>query len=401
MIKKIPIDALIPGMFVHDLNCDWLEHPFLRSRFRIEDEAQVARIRELGIRELYIDTARGLDVPHAPSAEDVAAELQQRIEAIASAPAEKPVQVALADEAPRARKLHREANRIVRNLLTDVRLGAQVEVDKVAPLVESIIDSIFRNQNALLPLAGLKRHDTYTFEHSVSVAALLVAFARELELPRDTLREIALGGLLHDVGKARVPEAILNKPARLSEAEFAQMKNHVLQGILLLQHTEGISPTALMVAGQHHERYDGSGYPNRLAGAQISLYGQMAAIVDVYDAISSNRVYHRGIPPSEALKKLLEWSAHHFEPRLVHNFIRAIGIYPCGSLVRLASDRLAIVREQHESDLLHPVVEVIYHAGERHYLEPYRLDLAKSQDRIVSHEDFQQWHIDPKTWRVA
>lgn len=398
MIKKISVADLIPGMYIHDLNCGWMDHPFLTNSFAVEDEEKVAKIRAQGIRELYIDTERGLDVAHAPTREEVQAELQQRMVDIATRQPEKPRQAALAEEAPRARKLHTEANRIVRHLLSDIRLGAQIELDKVEPLVETMVDSIFANQNALLPLAGLKQHDSYTFEHSVSVCALMVAFSRGLELPRETIREIALGALLHDVGKARVPEAILNKPARLTEAEFTQMKNHVVQSIILLQHTEGVSPTALQVAGQHHERYDGSGYPNGLQGEGISLYGQMAAIVDVYDAISSDRVYHKGMPPSEALKKLLEWSSHHFEPRLVHNFIRAIGIYPTGSLVRLESGRLAVVREQNEHDLLHPVVQVIYHGGQHHYLPPETVDLARSQDRVVGHEDFSTWNIDPRPW---
>ncbi|MDD3482535.1 HD-GYP domain-containing protein [Azovibrio restrictus] len=398
MIKKISVAELIPGMYIHDLNCGWMDHPFLTNSFAVEDEEKVAKIRAHGIREVYIDTEQGLDVTHAPTREEVQAELQQRMVAIATRQPEMPRQAALAEEAPRARKLHTEANRIVRHLLSDIRLGAQIELDKVEPLVETMVDSIFANQNALLPLAGLKQHDSYTFEHSVSVCALMVAFSRGLELPRETIREIAQGALLHDVGKARVPEAILNKPARLTEAEFAQMKNHVVQSIILLQHTPGISPTALQVAGQHHERYDGSGYPNGLQGDGISLYGQMAAIVDVYDAISSDRVYHKGMPPSEALKKLLEWSSHHFEPRLVHNFIRAIGIYPTGSLVRLESGRLAVVREQNEHDLLHPVVQVIYHGGQHHYLPPETIDLARSQDRVVGHEDFSKWNIDPRPW---
>jgi putative nucleotidyltransferase with HDIG domain len=323
------------------------------------------------------------------------------MEAIAAARPAESVHASLAAETPRARRLHREANRIVRSLLTDIRLGAQIELDKVEPLVETMVDSVFSNQNALLPLAGLKRHDSYTFEHSVSVCALMVAFARGLELPRELIREIALGALLHDVGKAKVPAAILNKPARLTEAEFAQMKAHVVQSVILLQNTPGISETALKVAGQHHERYDGTGYPHQLKGESISLYGQMAAIVDVYDAISSDRVYHKGMAPSDALKKLLEWSEHHFEPKLVHSFIRAIGIYPSGSLVRLESGRLAVVREQNEHDLLHPVVQVIFHIGRQCHLPPETVDLARSQDRIVGHEDFRKWNIDPRPWLPA
>ncbi|MDR1889518.1 MAG: HD-GYP domain-containing protein [Zoogloeaceae bacterium] len=398
MLKKISVSELIPGMYIHDLNCEWMEHPFLTNSFPVDGKARIAKIRSLGIQEVYIDTDRGIDLPHAPTAEEVQADLHQRMQQIASSQTERPNRVDVATEAPRARNLHNEANRIIKNLMTDVRLGAQIEIERMEPLVENMIDSIFRNPCALLPLAGLKKHDTYTFEHSVSVCALMVAFARELELPYPVTKDIALGALLHDVGKAIVPDYILNKPARLTAKEFSKMQEHVVFSIDILQKTPGIAPIAMNVAAQHHERYDGSGYPRRLKGEEISLYGQMASIVDVYDAISSNRVYHRGLQPSAALTKLLEWSEHHFEPRLVHNFIRAIGIYPAGSLVRLSSGRLAVVREQNEGDLLYPQVEVIYNTDLLCYLTPEIIDLRSGNDSVVSHEDFNKWHINPKLW---
>jgi HD-GYP domain-containing protein (c-di-GMP phosphodiesterase class II) len=401
MIKKIPVSELIPGMYIHDLNCEWMEHPFLTNSFRVDGKARIAKIRSLGIKEVYIDTDRGLDLPHAPTAEEVQADLQQRMETIAANPLEQPPQTELAEEAPRAKRLHSEANRVIKHLMTDVRLGAQIEVERMEPLVESMVDSIFRNQSALLPLAGLKRHDTYTFEHSVSACALMVAFARGLELPYQTIKDIALGALLHDVGKAMVPDYILNKPGSLTASEFARMKEHVVYSIDILEQTPGVVPIAMNVAAQHHERHDGSGYPHRLKGGEISLYGQMASIVDVYDAISSNRVYHRGLQPSAALKKLLEWSEHHFEPRLVHSFIRAIGIYPAGSLVRLASGRLAVVREQNEGNLLHPRVDVIYNTDLNCYLTPETIDLRSGEDKVIGHEEFNKWHINPKSWLPA
>ena len=225
----------------------------------------------------------------------------------------------------------------------------------------------------------------------------MTAFARTQGLPRETIREIAIGALLHDVGKARIPDEILNKPGKLTEAEFERMKSHVVQSKLILMATPGISPIALEVAAQHHERFDGSGYPNRLAGESISLYGRMAAIVDVYDAITSERVYHKGMPPTEALRKLLEWSSKHFEPRLVQAFIRSVGIYPTGALVRLESKRLAVVQAQHAEKPTQPRVKVIFHTA-GHYLQPEDLDLRRSQDRIVGHEDFAAWNIDPARW---
>jgi len=399
-IKKIPVAQLRPGMYVHDVNCSWMDHPFASSHFPVKDEKRVGEIRALGVRELYIDTGKGLDVEDAATEEDIRWEIGASMAKIASETQAEPQRVALAREMEHARKLHGEASRVVRGMLNDIRLGRQIEMDQVEPLVEQMVDSIFRNQDALLPLARLKEHDNYTFQHSVSVCALLVSFARGLGLERQIIKEIAIGGLLHDVGKAKVPDEILNKPAKLTEAEFTKMKSHVVQSIVILQNTPGISQIALDVAGQHHERYDGTGYPNKLRGEEISLYGRMGAIVDVYDAITSNRVYHKGMAPTTALGRLLEWSKYHFDPALVRAYVKSIGIYPTGSLVRLESGRLGVVREQHADKMLQPKVLVIYHGEKRYYLQPEEIDLAWSgcQDRISGHEDYADWGIDPKRW---
>lgn len=398
MIKQIRSEQLKPGMFIHDLNCGWLDHPFLSNAFAVRDEATVSKIISLGIRELYIDTIKGADLFEGKPQQDVNAEMERRLQEIAQKQAEKPVIVALKDETARAKRLHTDANRIVRSMMDDIRLGQQIQVDRVEPMVENIVESIFRNQDALLPLARLKKQDDYTFEHSVSVCALLAAFARSMKLPKDVIKEIALGGLLHDVGKAQVPDEILNKPAKLSESEFVEMQTHVDHGIVLLQATPGVSKIALEIAAQHHERFDGTGYPKRLASKGISLYGQMASIVDVYDAISSERIYHRGMSPTQALKKLLEWSDHHFDPQLVQAFVRTIGIYPTGTLVRLESQRMGVVVEQNEGKLLEPTVRIFYHAGQKHYIPPEIIDLAKVQDRIAGFENYEKWNIDPYQW---
>jgi putative nucleotidyltransferase with HDIG domain len=401
-IKKIPVDALRVGMYVHDINCSWMDHPFVTNRFEITDEKRLKEVRSLGMREVYIDTRKGLDVlgNQATTRAEVDQAIAADMQAIAQAPEPEARRVALHEEIQRARTLHTEANRVVKGMLNDVRLGKQIELEQVEPMVENMVDSIFRNPDALLPLGRLKDHDNYTFQHSVSVCALLVSFARSLKFERALIKEIALGGLLHDVGKAKVPDEILNKPAKLTEAEFAKMKSHVVQSIIILQNTPGISQVALDVAGQHHERHDGSGYPNKLKGQGISLYGRMGAIVDVYDALTSDRVYHKGMSPTAALGRLLEWSGYHFEPELVKTFIRSVGIYPTGALVRLESGRLAVVVEQHESHSLQPVVKIIYHADQGHYLPPELLDLSRPdcRDKVVGHEEYDVWGIDPKRW---
>ncbi|CAM5318453.1 HD-GYP domain-containing protein [Thauera mechernichensis] len=401
VIKPIPISSLKPGVYIHDLKCSWLEHNFLRNSFLVGDEETVRRVRETGVQEILIDIKRGIDPEAVVAVEPPAVEAAPaRPEAPQPEAAPIPV-VATArksgSEFERARALKGEANLIVRDMMTDIRLGKQIELEKIEPLVERIVDSIFCEPDALAPLARLKEHDAYTFQHSVSVCALMVAFARTLGLDRPTIREIAIGALLHDVGKAKVPDAILNKPAKLTDAEFDKMKSHVVQSKIILQASPGISQIALDVAAQHHERFDGSGYPNKLRGDEISLYGQMGSIVDVYDAITSNRVYHKGMAPTEALRKLLSWTDGHFKPDMVKAFIRSVGIYPTGALVRLESRRLAVVQSQNDDKPMQPVVKVIFHTA-GHYLKPQNIDLRRSQDRIVGHEDFESWQIDPVRW---
>lgn len=400
-IKLIKINQLRHGMYVHDVNCSWMDHPFVSNHFMVSDAKRVKEIAALGVHEIYIDTAKGLDVEgEALSKEEIRQSVDVRMAEIAQEIQAEPQRVDLEKEAERARQMHGEANRIVRGLIQDVRLGKQIELEQIEPIVENMIDSIFRNQDALLPLGRLKDHDNYTFQHSVSVCTLLVSFARGLNLDRAIIKEIAIGGLLHDVGKAKVPDEILNKPAKLTEAEFSKMKSHVVQSILILQNTPGISQIALDVAGQHHERFDGTGYPNKLKGDQISLYGRMGAIVDVYDAITSDRVYHKGMAPTAALGRLLEWSKYHFDPDLVRAYVKCVGIYPTGSLVRLESGRLGVVLEQHEEKMMQPKVRVIFHAVKKLYLPPEVIDLAwpGSKERISGHEEFEDWNIDPKRW---
>jgi putative nucleotidyltransferase with HDIG domain len=283
---------------------------------------------------------------------------------------------------------------VVHSIMTDIRLGKQIEVEKVEPVVERVTESIFRNKDALTSLSRIKQKDNYTFQHSVSVCALLVSFTRAMEYERDVILEVGIGGLLHDIGKMKVPDAVLNKPGALTASEFTVMQSHAALGRDLLKETRDIPETAILVASQHHERFDGTGYPDKLKDGAISTFGQMAAIVDVYDALTSNRIYHKGMEPTAALKKLFEWSKFHFNEELVQHFIRVIGIYPVGSLVSLESGQLAVVVQQGEKNLLQPLVRVIFDL-EKGFITPRDLDLADSHDHIVYHELPDKWGIDP------
>ncbi len=398
MIKKINIEDIRMGMYVHDLNCSWMEHGFLRNQFLLKTEAGVEQIRRAGIREFYIDTDKGLDQPSAPSEAEVISDLEDGLVDAARKGAGRTGPVPLAEERIQAKRIHNEAIRVVSGLMEDARLGQQIDLERARPVIGEMVGSIFRNQNALMGLARIRHMDRYTFEHSVNVSVLMVSFARSLELEQKLIQEIGMGALLHDIGKIKVPQEILNKPGRLTEDEFAVMRSHVVHSRDTLAVVPGLPAAALAVAAEHHERVDGSGYPDGKAGDAITLYGRMSAIVDVYDAITSDRVYHKGMEPHEALRKLLEWSSHHFEPQLVRQFIRCVGIYPVGALVLLQSGRLGVVVETGRKELPQPVVRVVMDAKQRRYLTVEDVDLARPRkgknDSILNAESPQRWGID-------
>jgi len=288
----------------------------------------------------------------------------------------------------------------VRTVMRDARLGKAIELDQVQPVVQNITESILRNPGALTGLLRIKNKDDYTFLHSVSVCALLVAFCRSRGIDAGATREAGLGGLLHDTGKALVPDAILNKPGPLTEEEFAVMRRHPKDGYDILRLSPGVGPIPLDITLHHHERRDGSGYPERQGGEAISELAQMAAIVDVYDALTADRCYHRGIPAAEALRKIYEWSKFHFNPQYAQEFMRCVGIYPVGTMVMLESGRLGVVVEPHETNLLAPKVNVFFNARKNVYIKPETIDLARGlgfggADKIVGHESPEKWKVDP------
>ncbi|MCQ4145344.1 MULTISPECIES: HD-GYP domain-containing protein [Vogesella] len=400
MIKNIDIADIKIGMYVHDLNCDWTSHPFFRKRFLIKNDAEIAKIVEAGIHELYIDTEKGLDVSHARSVDEVNASLQQQmIEAVTSKPAPI-IALSFAEELGRANRIKSQAHALVKTVMQDVRLGRAVELEQVEPMIESITESVLSNSGALLTLLRIKNKDDYTFLHSVSVGTLMIAFCRSVGMDMETIHLAGLGGILHDTGKALVPDEILNKPGRLTEEEFDIIKRHPRDGFDILSRTEGISEIPLDITLHHHERVDGSGYPHNLKGDTISTLAKMAAIVDVYDAITADRCYHKGMAPTDALRKIFEWSKYHFDPKLVQAFMRCVGIYPVGTLVLLESGKLGVVIEQHDSNLLTPKIKVMFSSKSNTYLQPEIIDLSRplgfgGGDKIVRHEAPEKWGINP------
>ncbi len=394
MIKKIAINELQVGMYIHDLDADWVDHNFIRSRFAVKTDKVLEKINKTNLKHVYIDTDKGTNIDTAATVEEVQQELASEAQQLAETKLGLEKQVPVAQEIKQAKSVFKEAHTAMQTLMTDFRLGKQVEVEAIEPITDKMVDSVFRNKDALVSLCRIKNKDQYTFMHSVGVAGLMITFARVLNFSHESIKEIAVGGMLHDIGKMTTPNEILNKPGKLNDQEFVVMRDHVVQSRVILSQTPGITQNALDVAALHHERVDGSGYPDGLKGDEISLVGKMSTIVDVYDALTSIRCYKNAWEPSDALKKLLEWSSNHFEPKLVHEFIRCLGIYPVGTLVELDSGKVGLVIEQNEQDLLKPVLRIFYHSKKRCYLPVKQVDLVKEKC------DFIQSAVPPAKYNI-
>ncbi len=396
MLKRIHVEDVRLGMFIHGFAGSWLDHPFWRNRFLLEDPADLARIRASAVREVWIDVSQGADVPpEAPVAEAVdapqdIAPLQaydERVQRLL-----EPVSQSV--ELQRAARMLASARGAVKDMFQDARMGRAIDQQVMRAVADDIADSVTRNAGALISLARVKTADEYTYMHSVAVCALMVALARQLGLPDDETRAAGFAGLLHDVGKADIPLEILNKPGRLTDEEFAIVREHPRKGWERLRAAGLDDAVALDVCLHHHERYDGTGYPDRLAGEGISLVARMGAVCDVYDAITSNRPYKAGWDPAESLKRMASWKGH-FDERVFQAFVRSLGIYPVGSLVRLSNGRLAVVVEPSPRSLLKPVVKTVFSTRSGERVVPERVDLSAPgcTVQVVQREDPAQWKI--------
>lgn len=398
MLKKIAIADLRVGMYIHELCGGWMDHPFWRSKFAVKDVQDLAKVRESGVAELWIDTGKGADVPAAVRIETesvVADEVDQMLAAAESVLAPLAQQVEFDQEVKRAAKICNKAKDAVVSMFQEVRMGKAIDADAAGELVDEISSSVMRNPGALISLARIKTADDYTYMHSVAVCALMVSLARQLGQDETSTRELGLAGLLHDLGKALMPPEVLNKPGKLTDDEFAIMRTHPGEGHQLLVQGNAVGEIVLDVCRHHHEKVDGTGYPDHLNGEQISLHAKMGAVCDVYDAITSNRPYKAGWDPAESIRKMTEWSKGHFDERVFQAFVRSIGIYPVGSLVKLDSGRLGVIIEQSEKSLLLPVVKVFFSTRAQTYIKPELIDLSKpgAMDRIASREDAAKWGL--------
>ncbi len=418
MLKKIPTSQVKLGMYLHGMEGSWLSHPFWKTKFVLSDPADLVALHGSGVVAVWIDDEKGDDVVFASSADMAeAAPALRAVPALPSEPAEpgpavterpadsRPQRLTMDEELARAAQLVNRSRQQVMNLFGEARLGRAIDAEQCLPLVEDVASSLARNPSALISLARLKTKDDYTYMHSVAVCALMISLARTLGFSEQQTREAGLAGLLHDVGKMMMPLEVLNKPGALTDAEFAIMRSHPVRGFEALREGGAVPASTLDVCLHHHEKMDGSGYPRKLKGEEISRLARMGAVCDVYDAITSNRPYKNAWDPAGSLQRMAQWSGH-FDPVIFQAFVRSVGIYPVGTLVKLASGRLAVVIEQNPASLVTPIVRVFYSTKSRLPIPLQVLDLAQPgcADRIVGREAPADWgfeHLDELWARPA
>jgi len=401
MRKRISIDQLKIGMTVEKLDRSWLATPFLRHRFRITSSEQIQQLYASGVQQLDVE-ADGADLDSGSLMPAMPAEAEPS-QPIAPPLEPEPSTIPFAEELPAARQVYKAAKLIIQQAMEDVRMGRALNMEAVSEVVGNMSDSILRNPDALTSLTRLKQFDEYTFFHSVNTSALALSVGRHLGYERVPLLQLGTGVLLHDIGKTLIPVEILNKPGRYEAGEFEIMKQHALRGAEILANTTGLNDMFLKPTLEHHERIDGTGYPHRRSKADISQFGLIAAIVDIYDAVTSDRCYHKGKTPHDTLQMLYKLGAQgHVDGTLVQQFVQVVGVYPVGSCVLLNTGETAIVKQFNHQAPIRPLVVLITDEAGHHRSTPHDLDLAaelrQEKQTIASILDPATLGIDPRTY---
>ena len=395
MLKRISVRQLTVGMHIKEFCGSWMEHPFIRASFVLSNAKDLNVILASSIKEVWIDSSKGMDVPAsvpAVSEKQAEIEIDAALEQVVLG-GRRAVRLSIEHEMERAALICSQSKQAMVSMFEEVRMGNSVDAGGARDLVEEISDSVMRNPSALISLARLKTVDDYTYLHSVAVCAMMVVLAMQLGLDEAKTRLAGLAGLMHDLGKAAMPPAVLNKPGKLTAAEFEIIKSHPVKGHAMLLMSDNFDTDTLDVCLHHHEKMDGSGYPEGLKGDAISLMAKMGAVCDVYDAITSNRPYKTGWDPAESLRKMAEWSNGHFDQKVFQAFVKSMGIYPVGSLVQLSSGRIGVVTEQVAASLVMPRVKVFFSTKSNMRIASELVDLSSpgTTERIVGREDPEKW----------
>ena len=399
MLKKVPVSQVRLGMFLHSMEGKWLDNPFWKTRFLLKSERELELLRGSAIREVWIDPSQGLDVEVSAEAVPPSPTVMASngaLPAVEAAPADvlplnRPA-APMESEIGKAASIAQRGKQQIVGLYAGLKEDGLIPMEGVRGLAAEVSDSVMRQPGALVSLSRLKAQDDYLYLHSLAVSALMVALARQMGMPEEQCRLASLAGLLHNVGMAVVPPELIRKKGPLTDEETFVVRSHPVQGYEMLKREGDVPKEVLEACLHHHERIDGAGYPLGLEGDQIPLFARMCAICDAYDAITSNRSYQSGWDPAESISQMNAWTGQ-LDPELLGVFVRSLGVYPTGSLVRLQSQRLAIVVDQNAGALTMPVVKVFYSIRSKMHVPPERVDLAHPtcRDRILSREPAAEW----------
>jgi len=394
-LVRVRTKDLEVGMYVQDVGRRWIGHPWPRKSKLITSENDIKQLRRYGIREVTVDLLRNqktpaetspeapeqtASVPEAPEAPPEASKFLRPVEQLIIQSNDEILEpIPIEDEIPRAREVYFSALDTAREFTIDARAGRQVNIGKVRENVENLIDSAFRNRDAALAILKLKSYDEYIFTHSLNVSVLAIGMGFHLSLSRSDILNLGLGAMLHDLGKTGVPLEILNKKGRLTEDEYETVKHHPVIGADLLEKNKEVPPQTIDMTRHHHERIDGSGYPDHLAGEELNSMMTITSLADVYDALSSDRVYHKGLLPHDALKTIFALRDKQFNGLWIERFVQCLGIYPAGTLVRLNSGEIGVVSSVNRGLLLRPIIRPIFNRFGGRVPDKSYLDLQESR----------------------
>lgn len=378
MDRKVNVAYLKTGMYVSSLDRPWIDTPFMLEGFLIENEEDLLTLSQY-CSHVYIDPQRGIaaaqyadDTQHLRSNTYLEKYLQGSKKKVNYEDTKT-----TKEELPAAQLALENASNEVANIMEQVKEGKNLDINAVRGVVEPVLDSIIRNSEAYMWLSMMQKKSSYTYSHSVDNCALAIAFGRYMGLPKKDLRTLAIGLLMMDMGNVKVPEEILNKKEKLTEAEYRIVQRHVIHGAELLKSTEGMDDDIINIALTHHERFDGSGYPNALVGTHIPVYGRMAAIIDCYDAMTSQRPYTAAKSPYTALQNIYNWRGTAFQPELVEQFLQCMGVYPTGSLVEMTNGEVGIVLAQNTTQRMRPKIMLLLDEGKQQLMEYKTVDLIE------------------------
>ncbi|WP_447977041.1 HD-GYP domain-containing protein [Candidatus Nitrospira bockiana] len=359
MRKTIPLEQLTVGMSVVGMDQSWLKTPFLRHHMRITRPDQIEKLKRAGVR--FVDVEAEELPPRCaegtPSGAPGAALIQAAQEA-EDAAADR--HAAEPEELEAARQVYDRAKEVVQQAMSDARTGRAINTDEVSRVVTGLVDNILQSPDALVSLSRLKSFDEYTFFHSVNTSVLALALGRKIGMGRDGLERLGAGALLHDIGKTKIPVELLNKPGRYETWEFEIVKQHALRGVEILSRVPEYQDEVIRPALEHHERVDGTGYPFGRSKAELTQFGLIASVVDIYDAMTSDRCYHRAMPAHRALQFLYDLGQRgHLDSLLVQRFIQCVGVYPVGSCVLLDTGEIGIVARVHHERPVEPELIIV------------------------------------------